>query len=157
VDARDPSRPCHLSLRGDLSRRTGNRCTDAFAAVATTLIQRGLRRSNFYAGSWINIAVGVIGLWSAGLVLVPFSKYNWRAVPYFVFSGVVGTSGGRFLRVLAIQKVGASVAAAINNLAPLIATVLDLPPKIWTIWGFRSRPQVRSSPLPRCAGSVAEE
>jgi hypothetical protein len=46
------------------------------AAVATTLIQRGLRRSNFYAGFWINIAVGVIGLWSAVLVLVPFSKYN---------------------------------------------------------------------------------
>jgi uncharacterized membrane protein len=96
------------------------------AAVATTLIQRGLRRSNFYAGFWINIAVGVIGLWSAVLVLVPFSEYNWRAVPYFVFSGVVGTAGGRFFRVIAIQKVGASVAAAINNLAPFISTGLAI-------------------------------
>jgi uncharacterized membrane protein len=96
------------------------------AAVATTLIQRGLRRSNFYAGFWINIAVGVIGLWTAVLVLVPFSEYSWRAVPYFVFSGVVGTTFGRFFRVVAIQKVGASVAAAINNLAPLISTVLAI-------------------------------
>jgi len=30
-----------------------------WSAVATALIQRGLRRSNFYAGFWINIAVGV--------------------------------------------------------------------------------------------------
>ena len=62
------------------------------SAVSTALIQRGLRRSNFYAGFWINIAVGVIGLWSAVLLLVPFEEYNWRAVPYFVFSGVVGTT-----------------------------------------------------------------
>jgi uncharacterized membrane protein len=59
-------------------------------------------------------------------VLVPFSEYNWRAVPYFVFSGVVGTTFGRFFRVVAIQKVGASVAAAINNLAPLISSVLAI-------------------------------
>jgi uncharacterized membrane protein len=39
---------------------------------------------------------------------------------------VVGTAGGRFFRVIAIQKVGASVAAAINNLAPLISTVLAI-------------------------------
>jgi uncharacterized membrane protein len=96
------------------------------AAVATTLIQRGLRRSNFYAGFWINIAVGVIGLWSAVLLLVPYREYSWRAVPYFVFSGVVGTASGRFFRVVAIQKVGASVAAAINNLAPLISSGLAI-------------------------------
>ena len=95
-------------------------------AVAATLIQRGLRRSNFYAGFWINITVGVVGLWSAVLLLVPYDDYNWRAVPYFVFSGVVGTASGRFFRVIAIQKVGAPVAAAINNLAPLISSVLAI-------------------------------
>jgi len=95
-------------------------------AVAATLIQRGLRRSNFYAGFWINITVGVVGLWSAVLLLVPYADYNWRAVPYFVFSGVVGTASGRFFRVIAIQKVGAPVAAAINNLAPLISSVLAI-------------------------------
>jgi len=96
------------------------------SAVASVLIQRGLRRSNFYAGFWINILVGMIGLWSAVLVLVPYSDYNWRAVPYFVFSGVVGTTGGRFFRVVSIQKVGASVASAIGNLAPFISSGLAI-------------------------------
>jgi drug/metabolite transporter, DME family len=96
------------------------------SAVATLFIQRGLRRSNFYAGFWINIAVGVIGLWSLVLLLVPFADYNWHAVPYFVFSGVVGTAGGRLFRVLAIHKVGASVASAILNLAPLISSGLAI-------------------------------
>ncbi len=90
------------------------------------LIQRGLRRSNFYAGFWINVAVGVVGLWSAVLLLVPRSGYNWRAVPYFVASGVVGTAAGRLFRVAAIEKVGAPVAASILNLAPLISTGLAI-------------------------------
>ena len=96
------------------------------SAVATTLIQRGLRRSNLYAGFWINVAVGVIGLWSAALLLVPRDEYSWRAVPYFVLSGLVGTAAGRLFRVAAIEKVGASVAASINNLAPLISTGLAI-------------------------------
>jgi uncharacterized membrane protein len=96
------------------------------AACATLLIQRGLQRSNFYAGAWINVVVGAVAAWSATLLLVPWHDYTWRAVPYFVFSGVVGTAGGRLFRVLAIQKVGAPVAAAINNLAPLVATGLAI-------------------------------
>ncbi len=55
------------------------------SAMATMLIQRGLRRGNFYAGFWINIAVGVMGLWSLVLLLVPSAEYQWRAVPYFTF------------------------------------------------------------------------
>ena len=96
------------------------------AACATLLIQRGLQRSNFYAGAWINVVVGAVAAWSATLLIVPWHAYTWRAVPYFVFSGVVGTAGGRLFRVLAIQKVGAPVAAAINNLAPLVATGLAI-------------------------------
>lgn len=88
------------------------------------LIHRGLRRSNFYAGFWINVVVGVVGLWSAVLLFVPRAEYDWRAVPYFVFSGVVGTAAGRLFRVAAIEKVGAPVAASITNLSPLIATGL---------------------------------
>ena len=90
------------------------------------LIHRGLRRSNFYAGFWINVVVGVVGLWSAVFLFVPRQDYDWRAVPYFVFSGVVGTAAGRLFRVAAIEKVGAPVAASINNLSPLIATVLAI-------------------------------
>ena len=94
--------------------------------MSTFLIQRGLQRSNFYAGAWINVVVGAIAAWTATLIVVPWQAYTWRAVPYFVFSGVVGTAGGRLFRVLAIQKVGAPVAAAVNNLAPLVATGLAI-------------------------------
>ena len=96
------------------------------SAVATILIQRGLRRASFYAGFWINVAVGAVGLWSAVLLFVPHEEYDWRAVPYFVFSGVVGTAAGRLFRVAAIEKVGAPVAASILNLSPLIATALAI-------------------------------
>ncbi|OLC00918.1 MAG: hypothetical protein AUH30_01370 [Candidatus Rokubacteria bacterium 13_1_40CM_68_15] len=96
------------------------------SAVATILIQRGLRRSNFYAGFWINVLVGVIGLWSAVVLFVPREAYSWRAVPYFVLSGAVGTTGGRLFRVIAIEKVGAPVAASIGNLTPLMATGLAI-------------------------------
>lgn len=96
------------------------------SAVATILIQRGLWSSNFYAGFWINVVVGMIGLWSAVLLFVPRGEYSWRAVPYFVLSGVVGTAAGRLFRVVAIEKVGASVTASIANLTPLIATGLAI-------------------------------
>ncbi len=88
------------------------------------LIQRGLRHANFYAGFWINIVVGMIGLWSVVLLMVPADAYHWSAVPYFVLSGVVGTAAGRLFRVVAIEKVGAPVAASINNLSPFIATIV---------------------------------
>ena len=85
-----------------------------------------MQRSNFYAGFWINVVVGMIGLWAIVLLLVPPEDYTWRAVPYFAFSGVVGTAAGRLFRVAAIDKVGGPVAAAITNLHPFIATVLAI-------------------------------
>jgi uncharacterized membrane protein len=97
-----------------------------FSAVSIILIQRGLYRSNFYAGFWINVVVGVIVLWAAVLALVPFSEYSWRAVPYFALAGLVGTTGGRLFRVISIEKVGAPVAASINNLQPFIAAALAI-------------------------------
>ena len=97
-----------------------------FSAIATILIQRGLRRASFYAGFWINVTVGVVGLWLAVLLFVPAEEYDWRALPYFALSGVMGTAAGRLFRVAAIDKVGAPVAAAISNLAPLIATGLAI-------------------------------
>jgi hypothetical protein len=51
------------------------------SALATMLIQQGLRRSNFYAGFWINVTVGTVGLWAAVLLLVPRTEYHWGAVP----------------------------------------------------------------------------
>src|SRR5262249_2478763 len=52
--------------------------------------------------------------------------YSWRAVPYFVLSGALGTTGGRLFRVIAIEKVGAPVAASIGNLTPLMSTGLAI-------------------------------
>jgi uncharacterized membrane protein len=72
------------------------------------------------------VTVGVIGLWTAVLLFVPRAAWDWSAVPYFAFSGVVGTAGGRLFRTVAIDKVGAPVAAAIFNLTPLIATGLAI-------------------------------
>ena len=97
-----------------------------FSAIATLLLQQGLRRSNFYAGFWINVAVGLVGLWCAVLLFVPRAEWDWSAVPYFVFSGVVGTAAGRLFRTVAIDKVGAPVASAVFNLTPLIATGLAI-------------------------------
>ncbi|MFI5327705.1 MAG: EamA family transporter [Candidatus Rokuibacteriota bacterium] len=96
------------------------------AASATILIQRGLRGSTFYAGAWINVVVGVIAAWSAALLLVRFDTFPWQAVPYFALSGLIGTTGGRLFRVLAIQKVGAPVASAVNNMTPLVASGLAI-------------------------------
>jgi hypothetical protein len=38
------------------------RASAGFSAVATMLIQQGLRRANFYAGFWVNVVVGAAGL-----------------------------------------------------------------------------------------------
>jgi len=95
-------------------------------ASATILIQRGLRGSSFYAGAWINVVVGTIAAWSAAVWLVPVEEFTWRAVPYFALSGLIGTTGGRLFRILAIEKVGAPVASAVNNMTPLVASVLAI-------------------------------
>jgi transporter family protein len=118
-------------------------------AVATMLIQRGLRGASFYAGAWINVLVGAIGAWTAAAFLVPAEEYTWQAVPFFALSGLIGTTGGRLFRVLAIQKVGAPVAAAINNLTPLVATVLAI-----LILGERVTLPILSGTLVIVAGTV---
>ena len=95
-------------------------------ASATILIQRGLRGSTFYAGAWINVVVGAVAAWSAAAWLVPIEEFTWQAVPYFALSGLIGTTGGRLFRVFAIQKVGAPVASAVNNMTPLVASGLAI-------------------------------
>jgi drug/metabolite transporter, DME family len=96
------------------------------SALATIFIRQGLRQSNSYAGFWINVVVGTVGLWGAVFLLVPTDAYRLRAVPLFVLSGVIGTAGGRLLRFVSIEKVGASVSAAITNLNPFLATGLAI-------------------------------
>lgn len=96
------------------------------SAVATILIRQGLRHSNSYAGFWINVVVGAVGLWGAVFLLVPADAYHLKAVPFFVLSGVIGTAGGRLLRFVSIEKVGAAVSAAVTNLHPFIAAGLAI-------------------------------
>jgi drug/metabolite transporter, DME family len=96
------------------------------SALATVLIRQGLRHGNFYVGFWINVIVGVVGFWGAVLVLEPNGMYRAAAIPLFMLSGIIGTAGGRLLRFISIEKVGAPVAASITNLNPFIATGLAI-------------------------------
>jgi DME family drug/metabolite transporter len=96
------------------------------SALATILIRQGLRHGNFYVGFWINVIVGVVGLWGAVFVLEPAEAYRAAAIPLFILSGIIGTASGRLLRFVSIEKVGAPVAASIINLNPFIATGLAI-------------------------------
>ena len=96
------------------------------SAVATILIRQGLRHGNFYLGFWINVIVGVVGLWGAVFLLEPADAYRAAAIPLFMLSGIIGTASGRLLRFVSIEKVGAPVAASIINLNPCIATGLAI-------------------------------
>ena len=96
------------------------------SALATVFIRQGLRHGNFYVGFWINVIVGVVGFWGAVLVLEPADAYRVSAIPLFVLSGIIGTAGGRLLRFVSIEKVGAPVAASIINLNPFIASGLAI-------------------------------
>ena len=95
-------------------------------AAAAILIRQGLRQSNAHTGFWLNLVVGVSGLWIAVLVLTPDDIWSFDALPFFILSGLVGTVGGRFTRFIGIDKVGASVGSAINNLNPFIAAGLAI-------------------------------
>ena len=97
-----------------------------FNASATILIRQGLQHANAHTGYWINLVVGVAGLWLAVFILTPDDIFSLNALPYFIVAGLVGTVGGRFTRFLAIDKVGASVAAPIINLNPFISAGLAI-------------------------------
>ncbi len=97
-----------------------------FNSSATILIRQGLQDSNPHTGYWINLVVGLAGLWLAVFFLTPGDVLAIRALPYFIAAGLIGTVGGRFTRFLAIDKVGASIAAPIINLNPFISTVLAI-------------------------------
>src|SRR5215468_10879535 len=96
------------------------------SAVATIAFRQGLRYSNTFSGFWINLTVGLVCVWIATLLTVPASAMHTRALPFFIGSGLLGTVAGRFFRFKGIEKVGAPVAAAINNLSPFISTGLAI-------------------------------
>jgi uncharacterized membrane protein len=95
-------------------------------AGATIFVRRGLRDASPYTGVWINLAVGTVGLWAAVLATGSLQAVGGKGIAYFAAAGIVGTLAGRLLRFVAIEKVGASVAAAVTNLNPFISTGLAI-------------------------------
>jgi drug/metabolite transporter, DME family len=96
------------------------------SAGATIFIRQGLRGSSPFAGFWINLAVGTVGLWAAVLATGGVGRVSARGFALFALAGLIGTVGGRLLRFFSIQRVGASISAALTNLNPLISSGLAI-------------------------------
>ena len=96
------------------------------SAGASILIRQGLRGGTTYGGFWVNLAVGSVCLWVILLLRGPLEPVRVEGLAYFVAAGLVGTVAGRLLRFLAIEKVGASVTSALNNLFPFISSGLAI-------------------------------
>lgn len=96
------------------------------SAGATILIRRGLRRYGPYTGFWINLAVGTVGVWTAVLATGGVGRPSLAGIAFFALAGLIGTVGGRLLRFVSIEAVGASIAAALINLSPLVSSLLAI-------------------------------
>jgi transporter family protein len=96
------------------------------SALATVLISRGLGRYGPYTGAWVNVAVGTVCVWIAVMLGGGVGRPSAASIGYFALAGVIGTFGGRLLRFLSIETVGASMSAALINLSPLMASILAI-------------------------------
>ena len=96
------------------------------SAASTVLISRGLMRYGPYTGTWVNLAVGTTCVWIALLFAGGLGRPPASAVAYFALAGLIGTVGGRLLRFISIETVGASISAALINLSPLVASALAI-------------------------------
>ena len=96
------------------------------SAAATIFISRGLRNYGPYTGVWVNLVVGTACVWLAVILGGGVGHPTAAGVAYFALAGLIGTFGGRVLRFVSIEAVGASMSAALINLSPLIASVLAI-------------------------------
>jgi uncharacterized membrane protein len=96
------------------------------SAVATILIRQGLRGSDPFVALWLNLVVGVVTLWVAVPLTEGFRSVSGAGIALFVMAGLVGTVAGRLLRFVSIERVGPSIAAALNNLHPLFAAAFAI-------------------------------
>src|SRR5436309_10766418 len=96
------------------------------SAASTVLISRGLVRYGPYTGTWVNLVVGSTCVWIALLFAGGLGRPTASAVAYFALAGLIGTVGGRLLRFISIETVGASISAALINLSPLVASTLAI-------------------------------
>jgi len=97
-----------------------------FSALATIWIRQGLRGSDPYSGFFVNVVVGTVSLWIAVIATGGLGHVSPRGALFFMCAGLIGTVGGRLLRFVAIEKVGASIAAALINLNPFVSTALAI-------------------------------
>ncbi|MBI2217299.1 MAG: DMT family transporter [Candidatus Rokubacteria bacterium] len=96
------------------------------SAVATILIRQGLRAGGIYTGYWINLVVGTAALWTAVALTGGPDRLSAAGVALFGLAGLIGTVAGRLLRFISIEKVGASISAALMNLHPFVSTGLAI-------------------------------
>ncbi|HEY3101501.1 MAG TPA: EamA family transporter [Methylomirabilota bacterium] len=96
------------------------------SAASTVLISRGLVRYGPYTGAWVNLVVGTTCVWIALLFAGGLGRPTATAVAFFALAGLIGTVGGRLLRFISIETVGASISAALINLSPLVASALAI-------------------------------
>src|SRR3989442_6196341 len=94
------------------------------SAAATIFIRKGLRESDPFSGFWINLVVGTISLWIAVAFTGGVGHVSVKGALFFVCAGLIGTIGGRLLRFVSIERVGASIAAALINLNPFVSSGL---------------------------------
>src|SRR5881396_3431814 len=85
------------------------------SAGATIFIRQGLRSDSPFTG-----------LWTAVLLTGGVGRLSVAGFALFALAGLVGTVGGRLLRFISIEQVGASIAAALTNLNPLFASGLAI-------------------------------
>jgi drug/metabolite transporter, DME family len=95
-------------------------------ATSTILVRRGYQRYGVYTAMWINLAVGTAGVWAAVVATGGMGPLSPASVAYFALAGLIGTVAGRLLRFKSIETVGASTAAAVVNLSPLVSTLLAI-------------------------------
>src|SRR3989454_10240793 len=91
------------------------------SAASTIFIRKGLRESDPFSGFWINLVVGTISLWIAVAFTGGVGHVSVKGALFFVCAGLIGTIGGRRLRFVSIERVGASIAAALINPNPLVS------------------------------------
>lgn len=94
------------------------------SAGSTILIRQGLRGGTPFTGFWINLVVGTTGLWVAVFLTEGLGGFSAHGLALFALAGLIGTTGGRLLRFVSIEQVGASISAALINLNPLVSTGL---------------------------------
>jgi len=70
--------------------------------------------------------VGTIGLWTGVFLTGGVGRVSAAGLGLFTLAGLIGTIGGRLLRFVSIERVGASITAALTNLNPLISSILAI-------------------------------